>query len=75
MTDIRELASQLLDLEVRVKEYDHKVQTLYSEYERYDRLKEKKYDEYNDARYMYRELRDRLDTVRMEMKEALAGDE
>ena len=75
MTDIKELAGEVLELEDRLKKW-HRLETeRHDEYKRLCRLTEEHYDLYRDARSEVKDLEGRLWVAKEKLKQMLGGDE
>ena len=75
MTDIKELAGEVMCLESQLKKWHGLETERHDEYTRLLRLAEQHYDLYRDARSEVSDLKGRLWVAKEKLKEMLGGDE
>jgi uncharacterized coiled-coil DUF342 family protein len=72
-SNVNELTREMFSLENELDKWNDIFTQKFQDINKYERLAEKSREEYEDARYMMKEVRNKLELVRDELKEKLGA--
>jgi uncharacterized coiled-coil DUF342 family protein len=72
-SNVNELTREMFTLENELDKWNDIFTQKFQDINKYERLAEKSREEYEDARYMMKEVRNKLELVRDELKEKLGA--